>query len=970
LAPEAEPIRRAERRLLTVLFADLSGFTALVGRMDPEEAHQLVAPTVAALARIAEEHGATIVQIEGDGFLAVFGAPNAHEDDPERAVRAALVLRDHQERARAADPTLPQVHTGISTGEVLVSPSDAAPDFTLLGDPVNLASRLSDAAPAGTVVTDESTWVRARHAVSFETPRRLPVKGKTGRVVVVDAIESLPHARGGRPQAARLDTTPFVGRERERRRVLTAIARVRRDGHCSLLAVEGEAGIGKSRLAAELRAHARGVTWIEGRCAAFGPRPAFSPLADMVAAELERRGGGPETAALRTLRKALPVRDGSARQLGPARDAEPALRRGLEVLARTRPLVAVIDDLHWAGPDLCPLLEGCVDDPPAGPILLLCLGRPEGPFASGPSPVELGSLEPASIERLAAALVGGPIDPALATGLARRVGGNPLFLEESIRLLVERGDLVDDAGVWRLRDGATLDVMPGTLVALLAARIDALPAAERETLRSLSIAGDGADRGLLISLGARSPERSLRRLNGLGLVVSRQGPRGKVSSVRHPLVRDVAEAGLTHAERAAGHATVATRLEERGNLAGAARHALTALDLSSSRLRTERADEAARAALGWGNRAFGTSRREAEEAFGHAAGAARLTRAPRRDVLLASALSGRAEARIDLARHEEARADAGEALRCAERIGDETANAVAELALGRVASDLGDIQHAEPLLRDALARFERTHDLVGQGWAWHRLSEAARFGDRSSELPALEHAVRLFSKGRDRVGLRTALLDLAFLLVLTGGAAFDRALARARREVARSGDPRSRSTLLLIESTHAFWSGRPGESLRLARAARGPARDAGDRWNEVNSMVMEADALAALPSRDPQEAARLAAAIVSIARAARARHLEAFAVALGALPAARIGRVPDARRRITRARRLMKDARADADLVFIDVASAEVELVAGRADRAARDALAAEEAARALGWDLVAARAARLARRAGRAARG
>jgi tetratricopeptide (TPR) repeat protein len=332
----------------------------------------------------------------------------------------------------------------------------------------------------------------------------------------------------------------------------------------------------------------------------------------------------------------------------------------------------------------------------------------------------MGSLDALSIGRLAGALVGGPVDDGVIQGLTDRVAGNPLFLEESVRLLLESGALVRDDGMWRLREGDSLDVMPDSLVALLAARIDALPQDERETLRSLAVAGDDADRGVLRALGISSPEPALRGLDRRGLLTARKRGRRGGPIVRHPLVRDVAERGLSHAERSQGHMTVATRLAAMGDAAGAVRHALTAWDLAPSHLRAPRAEEAAAVALRWGDGAFGSSRREAEIAYRFASEVALDAPSGLRDRLRASALTGRAEALIDLARHDEAQVDAEEALRGALRTGDEALVAAAQLALGRVASDRGDIEAATTLLRDALSRFERLDDLSGQAWSWHR----------------------------------------------------------------------------------------------------------------------------------------------------------------------------------------------------------------------------------------------------------
>ena len=245
------PETRGERKLVTLLFTDLTGYTALAASLDPEEVFSFIRPTLADLQRVVEDHGGTVPQVQGDGFMAVFGVPVAHEDDAERAVRAALTVR---ERIRELNEgrsglSIPEVHSGVNSGEVMVGPAPEASGIAVVGDVVNTASRLADLAPAGTVLVEERTWRRTRHAIRYGRRGSYIAKGKSEPVVAYEARAPRTAFPAGR--ASPLVGAEFVDREFQLERLSAEFRATRKDGRARVVIVSGEAGAGKTRLASE-----------------------------------------------------------------------------------------------------------------------------------------------------------------------------------------------------------------------------------------------------------------------------------------------------------------------------------------------------------------------------------------------------------------------------------------------------------------------------------------------------------------------------------------------------------------------------------------------------------------------------------------------------------------------------------------------------------------------------------------------
>ncbi len=288
-APVAE---RGERKLVSVLFADLAGYTALAASMDPEEVYRFLRPEMHALQRIAETFGGTVPQIMGDGFMAVFGVPVVHEDDAERAVRAALAVRDHVRELNAGTEGLPfpEVHAGVNSGEVMVAPSDELAGFTVIGDTVNTASRIADLAPGGRVLVDERTWARTSGVIRYGPQQTRQAKGKPD-LATYEALGVRAARRA--PRQGRTGARAFVDRENVMHRLREETFTTEREARSRVLVVTGEPGLGKSRVAAEFRKRLRRGSVLVGRCVPFGPQLPLHALAGAIGGAADVSPGAP-----------------------------------------------------------------------------------------------------------------------------------------------------------------------------------------------------------------------------------------------------------------------------------------------------------------------------------------------------------------------------------------------------------------------------------------------------------------------------------------------------------------------------------------------------------------------------------------------------------------------------------------------------------------------------------------------------
>jgi class 3 adenylate cyclase len=445
LTEQAESVQE-ERKVVTVLFADLVGFTSRAEQLDPEDVQALLSPYHARLRSELERFGGTVEKFIGDAVVALFGAPTAHEDDAERAVRAGLGIRDALAELNAADPRLQlQVRVGIATGEALVRlgarPSEG--EGMAAGDVVNTAARLQAAAPVNGVLVGEGTYRATERAIEYRETEPVQAKGKTEPVPVWEAVEA--RARLGVDVVQR-DRAPLVGRREELDLLVDALSRVRRERAPQLVTLVGVPGIGKSRLVWELfgavEAEPELVYWRQGRCLPYGDGVAFWALGEMVKAHagvFETDTGDEAEAKLRNAVRDLVTDLGEAQwveshlrplvglggeaELGGDRRAEvfTAWRRFFETLAERRPLVLVFEDLHWADDGLLDFIDHLVDW--AGDVPILVVGH--GPARAARAQTGVGRRKTQRDDCLALPAVRGghgspSLEPAGAGGPARR----------------------------------------------------------------------------------------------------------------------------------------------------------------------------------------------------------------------------------------------------------------------------------------------------------------------------------------------------------------------------------------------------------------------------------------------------------------------------------------------------------------------------------------------------------------------
>jgi class 3 adenylate cyclase len=566
-----------ERKVVTCLFCDLVGFTARAERLDPEDVRALLAPYHARVRADLERHGGTVEKFIGDAVMAVFGAPVAHEDDPERAVRAALAIRD------AAHEEGIELRVGIATGEALVAlgARPAEGEGMASGDVVNTAARLQSAAPVYGVLVGETTYRATRRAIEYREVEPVAAKGKAEPVVAWEAVEArarfgtevLDYAAGG-----------LVGRERELDVLRSALARVRTERSSHLVTLVGVPGIGKSRLVHELSliadADSELITWRQGRCLAYGEGVTFWALAEIVKAQAGILEGDTDAAAGEKLHSTVadvladsqeaawiearlrPLAGLEAEaEIASDRRGESfaAWRRFFEALADQRTLIAVFEDLQWADNGLLDFLDELADWAAGVPLLLLCTARPEllsrrpawGGGKLNATTVALAPLSDAETALLIAHVLERSVLPAeTQRSLLERAEGNPLYAEQFALLYAERGSAEELP-------------LPENLHGIVEARLDALPPPEKALLQDASVLGKVFWSGSLQS----DSDALLRELTRKGFV--RRQTRSSVAgedeyAFAHVLVRDVAYGQIPRGERSRKHRTVAEWIESLG----------------------------------------------------------------------------------------------------------------------------------------------------------------------------------------------------------------------------------------------------------------------------------------------------------------------------------------------------------------------------------------------------------------------
>lgn len=854
-----------ERRIVTVLFADIVGFTTLAEGRDPERVKRLVDVIFERLVEVVEEHGGVVDKVLGDAIIALFGAPVAHEDDPDRAVRAGLGMQDVLAEVRAEHPAeVVQMRIGVNTGEVLVG-TLAGTDYTAMGDVVNMASRLQDVAPAGSVLVGEETRKLCSPAISFSEFDAVQLRGRGGRTRVWRAVgvDTAVSTRRWTSDVA------FVGRRSELR-MLRAVTSTVLAGRGAIVAVSGEPGIGKSRLVGEVvhpvLAEHPDALLLEGACAPYGEPNVWWPLAGGILRDMGLdRSGSPEEVRERIHRR-LPQlvaldedaegadqrvelvmhllgQPSSLDELGPTAVRDAVVSRIVEVLrrrAQRTPVVIWLDDLQWAAPLLLDLLENLARQLAGLPVLTIGTYRPFDDVAAEWPPsidqaltlhLRLEPLGDSDSESLVAAAAGAELPPDTVQRIIARSGGNPLFLIELARL----------AAAGRGSDGE----MPGTLRALIAARLDQLSVAQRAILDNAAIIGNqgrvSSLRRFAAELGQEFDTADFDVLVAEGLLV-----RERVSwRFRSDVVREVAYHTLTKQARALRHAGVARYLEiyEPGAIDRRAHHSASAAELTAELGPIagvpNAIDDEAVALLG-----------EAARRWNHQGAHRRAVQVIERALALhregdpadRALRLQHVETLADLRHGRRARILGRELLADAVAAGDRVVQGEALRVLGMVEQADGDLVAARRSLGEAVAIFRELDDQLRLADALRERGFAEVFGGSLADAEwFLGEAEALFAAAENRRGHAWVQQHQAWVSFLSGD--HERSEQRLRAAVTtfeEIGDREGRSwSLGLLAYVHHF--GRRNEAaLELAAEVLDDARRWGDEWGASMMLNLQA----------------------------------------------------------------------------------------------------------------------------------
>ncbi|HSD49682.1 MAG TPA: adenylate/guanylate cyclase domain-containing protein [Actinomycetota bacterium] len=914
LAPEGSEIRKT----VTVLFADVTGSTSLGERLDSESLRGVMSRYFDAARSVLERHGGTVEKFIGDAVMAVFGVPEVHEDDALRAARAAVELRaalaelgDELERSWGARL---QIRTGVNTGDVVAGDPAAGQSF-VSGDPVNVAARLEQAAQPGEILLGAQTLALVRDAVRAEPVEPLSLKGKAEPVAAFRLLEVLP----GAPAHVRRLDSPMLGRDGELAAVVDAFGRAEHEPGCELVTILGVAGVGKSRLIREVSSRLRDRARIlEGRCLPYGDGITFWPLAEIVkrAAGIEDTDAPDEAVAkigvvlsAEDTERASLIADrvsaaiGLGQAEGVIQETFWAFRRLLEILAADRPLVAVIDDIHWAEPTLMDLLEYVTGFSRGSPLLLLCTARPElreahPEWGRSGTTVVLHPLGPSESEELIRNLIGYARLPAeVQARVVAAAEGNPLFVEEMLRMLIDDGLLRREDGQWVSTVDLSEVSTPGTIQALIAARLDRLEEDERAVIQRASVVGKVFYWGAVTEL---SPEEargkvggSLQTLARKELILPEPSPFAGDDAFRfsHILVHDTAYGSTPKRMRADLHERFATWLERAagprlaefeeivGHHLELSYRYLAELGPVDDRALTVAAGAAARLGAA-GRRAF--ARGDTPAAANLLSRAADLL--PERDPARLDLLPELGEVLSDSGAWQEAEAVLTEAIELARSLGDRRSEALAVVPLlyiqlhnGRFAAN----SEAVPPLERAISMFEDLGDDGGlaDGWVlrgyiefWSgRAERAVEAGVR-----AVDHARRAQDARREAAVLQT----LSFWQVW-GPTPVEELLSTLEDAMAGPAgtNPLSRAALVRLRAVVEVWRGSFGVASELAESAKSLAREYGARMDLASASATAG--LVALLRGDASVSEREAAEAVAFYRAiGDVGHLSSYGPAL------------------------------------------------------------------------------------------
>jgi predicted ATPase/class 3 adenylate cyclase len=596
LASRAE--LQGERKQVTVLFADVVGSTELIQDLDPEEARALLEPAVSAMLSAVHRFEGTVCRVMGDGIMALFGAPIAHEDHAARASYAALTMQDairaYGATARAREGIEFHARVGLNSGEVVVGSisNDLYVEYSAIGPTTHLAARMEQLAVPGTIRLTAETLRLVDGMVEVRPLGRIPVKGLAEPVEAFELTGAGPNRRRFQAAAAR-GLTPFVGRQAELDALQRAMSLVH-GGQGQMVAPVGEPGVGKSRLLYEFVHSQRTHDWLvlESGSVSYGKATSYLPVIDLLKGycRIEPRDDPRSvreklTGKLLTLDPALstilppllalldlPVEDDVWAALDPAgrrRTTLDALRRLLLRESQEQPILLVFEDLHWIDAETQALLDSLMEALPTARVLLLVNYRPEYTHSWGNksyyTQLRIDPLGQGSADQLLTGLLGSDQSVApLKALLIGRADGNPFFLEESVRALVETGALIGERGSYRLSGPVESIRVPATVQAVLAARIDRLPAEDKRLLQTAAVIGKDVPFAVLQAI-AEVPEADLQaglsRLQAGELLYAVSLFPELELTFKHALTHEVAYGGLLQERRRAFHARIVTTIE-------------------------------------------------------------------------------------------------------------------------------------------------------------------------------------------------------------------------------------------------------------------------------------------------------------------------------------------------------------------------------------------------------------------------
>jgi class 3 adenylate cyclase/tetratricopeptide (TPR) repeat protein len=873
-----------ERRLVTVLMADLVGFTTFSETTDPEQVKRVVDRCFERLVADITTFGGRLDKIVGDEIVALFGAPVAHEDDAERAVRAAL--RMHETLAAVADEiAIPvSMRVGVNTGEVLVGAMSAGGDSTVMGDVVNTAQRLQTVAEPGEVIVGASTYAATRECVEYEALGLLSVRGRDEPVEAYRAVRVLapPGRRRGSGRA------PLVGRDDEMSAVRNVLQMATRRNRAQLVLLYGDAGVGKSRLAFEISQFAReelGARVLFGQCVPYGDTNVFGPVAEALrhacgieglstSSEARRRvvqtvtatlgleapreetdddladgGGGSETDRL--VEGLMYVMEGVARPgVDPSRARDEGIRAALaflEALSARTPLVLGLADLHWADEPVLELADRLLSRLRNAPLLLLATARPGFDQRWSPESarhnafvLHLDPLDRAATAQLVHALFDGCADDETVDTLLERSGGNPFFVEELVAYVQDSagGEGLGTLGAGQLRD------LPATLHGLVAARLDALEPAERSLLEDCAVIGGTGPIGAAFALAGREDApRLMERLTVRDLVVID----GDEFHFKSELIREIAYGTLTKAERARRHADLAPLLEARGDLAlgAVADHLATAAELVAELgpVPGVRPDIRERAVEALARAAHHAEEVESWVVSGRHHDRTLKLLAPDPCERRWSALLGRARSNLAQRAIQDGREDALIVLEEASEDGNLKFTAAARTMLGELSAASGDYDEAERTLSQAVQEWRAAEDASGVANALRELGMSHLFRGELNEADALiSEALAAYRNEGNRRGEAWALQNVAWISFSRGDASTaERRLQESAELFGELGDWGGLGWAFGLLAFVRYMQGRLDEAAELAEQIAVEGLESGNRWAVGMMDVLLAD---------------------------------------------------------------------------------------------------------------------------------